>query len=262
MMNSIDDNNMAQVNLPSSSRTRGRDSSGVNGTLSEKSFFLEANPNPETQISDTELQRSTDSIWTWPACCQRSGLVNTNKARKQCYSTPPPAPAPDQSSTLWGLELTPQSLGPGALSRDLTTPLRNGTPEADSDSSALSQHNNHGFSCGQNPKFSLRDLSEAVSQAEKRAHQSIRGLKEQARTTLRAMELEERRLRTRLESLQNELPNTRSEHRSPSPSGVPTDPRSGFYDCLVSSNPMRLSVLKVGRSCGFPSTMQAKFVPG
>ncbi|VDM26547.1 unnamed protein product [Hydatigera taeniaeformis] len=66
------------------------------------------------------------------------------------------------------------------------------------------QCNNHSLSSSR-VDLSTQELCEAVTRAEMWTQRSMRGLREHARSVLAATEAEERRLRARLASLQNQM---------------------------------------------------------
>uniref|UniRef100_A0A915EYP0 ALMS motif domain-containing protein n=1 Tax=Echinococcus canadensis TaxID=519352 RepID=A0A915EYP0_9CEST len=180
---------------------------------------------------DVQFETSIDSIWTWPTCrraCDRwpreprftrlqsprnyplvtfsgehlekgshhvSVPVTIDHPARERQPTPPPSPLPLQTSSQAHLSHikcpVPQFLHSTELAHNFEKP-------------EVVQCNNHSLS-GSHVDLSTRELCEAVTRAEMWTQRSMKGLREHTRSLLAATEAEERRLRARLASLQNQM---------------------------------------------------------
>ncbi|EUB59012.1 hypothetical protein EGR_06128 [Echinococcus granulosus] len=121
--------------------------------------------------------------------------VTIDHPARERQPTPPPSPLPLQTSSQAHLSHVkcpvPQFLHSTELAHNFEKP-------------EVVQCNNHSLS-GSHVDLSTRELCEAVTRAEMWTQRSMRGLREHTRSLLAATEAEERRLRARLASLQNQM---------------------------------------------------------
>ncbi|CDS35760.1 hypothetical protein EmuJ_001170800 [Echinococcus multilocularis] len=150
---------------------------------------------PQGKDHDVQFETSIDSIWTWPACRRACIPVTIDHPARERQPTPPPSPLPLQTSSQAHLSHikcpVPQFLHSTELAHNFEKP-------------EVVQCNNHSLS-GSHVDLSTRELCEAVARAEMWTQRSMKGLREHTRSLLAATEAEERRLRARLASLQNQM---------------------------------------------------------